>query len=174
MSISIDHLDAQIIALLSENARRGPVELSAALGVARNTVQARIRRLEESGVLDGFTPRVCLPRAGVGVEAFAALALEQGRLDDVIRELREIPNILEIHATTGREDLLARVATQDNAALQTLMQRILAIPGVSHSNTTLCLTTPLSYRVQPLLDQVTRAAGWGRSTPRPDLGTGKG
>jgi DNA-binding Lrp family transcriptional regulator len=170
--VPIDHLDTQIIALLSANARRGPVDLSAALGVTRNTVQARIRRLEESGIIDGFTPRIALHQAGIGVEAFAALALHQGRLDQVVSALSTIPHVLEVHATTGREDLLIRVAAQDNASLQILIQQIVAIPGVAHSNTTLCLSTPLPYRVQPLLDAETRASGWGRSTPRPDIGVG--
>lgn len=164
---SIDRLDAHIIHQLSGNARKGIVELATILGVTRATVQARLKRLEDSRVLIGFLPQVNLPAIGVTVEAFAALALEQGQLDGVVAELKTLPQVLEIHATTGREDLLVRLASTSNPELQLLVQRVLSLPGVAHSNTTLALTTPLPYRVQPLLDHLTEEAGWGRSTALP-------
>ena len=163
----IDRLDAHIIRELGGSARKGVVELASILGVTRTTVQSRIKRLEETGTLTGFLPQLDLAMLGVTVEAFAALALEQGRLDSVIAELKKIPQVLEIHTTTGREDLLVRLAGTSNAQLQLLVQQVLSLPGVAHSNTTLALTTPLPYRVQPLLDELTREAGWGRSTALP-------
>lgn len=163
----IDRLDSALLGLLSADARTGIVELADALGITRHTVQARLKRLEEHGILDGFTPRLDLAAAGASVEAFAALTLQQGRLDDVVQRLTEIPQVLEIHATTGREDLLVRIVTTSHAALQTLIQRIVGLPGVSHSNTSIALTTPLKYRAQPLLTELTRDTGWGRSTPLP-------
>jgi DNA-binding Lrp family transcriptional regulator len=93
------------------------------------------------------------------------LALDQGRLDDIVEQLTAMPHVLEIHATTGREDLLVRLGSTSHAELQELIQRIVGLPGVSHSDTKLALTTPLPYRVQPLLTHLTRAAGFGRSTP---------
>lgn len=164
---SIDRLDAHIIRQLSANARTGVVELATILGVTRTTVQSRLKRLEETGVITGFRPKVDLSTLGVTVEAFAALALEQGRLDSVVEELKKMPQVLEVHTMTGREDLLVRLASTSNAELQKLVQRVLSLPGVAHSNTTLALTTPLPYRVQPLLDHLTEEAGWGRSTALP-------
>lgn len=166
--LTIDRLDAQIIGLLSDDARAGVVELAAQLGVSRNTVQARRRRLDEAGLLLGFVPQLDLDAIGVTVQAFAALALEQGRLDEVVADLSAMPQVLEIHATTGREDLLVRLATTNHAELQKLIQRIVGLPGVAHSNTSLALTTPLRMRVRPLLDHVTQELGWGRSTPLPE------
>lgn len=165
--VNIDRLDSHLMSLLSADARTGVVELAAALGVTRHTVQSRLRRLEEQGLLSGFVPRIDLAAMGITVQAFAALALEQGRLDAVVDGLAEIPQVLEVHATTGREDLLVRLATTSHAALQALIQQIVAMPGVRHSDTSLALTTPLPYRVSPLLTEVTREAGWGRSTPLP-------
>jgi DNA-binding Lrp family transcriptional regulator len=165
--VTFDRLDSQLLGLLSRDARTGVGEMSTALGVTRHTVQARLKRLEELGLLTGFTPQVDLAAAGITVEAFAALALDQGQLDDIVEKLAAIPQVLEVHTTTGREDLLVRVATTSHADLQKLIQHIVAMPGVSHSNTSLALTTPLRYRIQPLLDEVTQQAGWGRSTPLP-------
>ncbi|MCK0175311.1 MULTISPECIES: Lrp/AsnC family transcriptional regulator [Mycobacteriaceae] len=164
---SLDRLDLQILRKLTDDARTGVVELSSALGVSRNTVQSRVRRLEESGVVTGYEPRVDLAQAGVAVQAFVALEITQVGMASVVSGLAGIPQVLEVHATTGREDLLVRVATGTQAELQELVVRILAIPGVVHSSTTLALTTPLPYRVIPLLDETTRHTGWGRSTPKP-------
>ena len=101
----------------------------------------------------------------VATQAFIGLEVQQGRLSSIIGALTEMPQVLEIHATTGREDLLVRVATGTQAGLQQLIERIVLIPGVVHSTTTLALTTPLPYRAVPLLKDMARDAGWGRSTP---------
>jgi DNA-binding Lrp family transcriptional regulator len=164
---SLDRLDLAILRKLTDDARAGVVELSSALGVSRNTVQSRVRRLEESGVLTGYEPRVDLAEAGLAVQAFVALEINQVGMSSVVDGLARLPHVLEVHATTGREDLLVRVATGTQAELQELVVQILAIPGVVHSSTTLALTTPLPYRVIPLLEETTRDAGWGRSTPKP-------
>ena len=130
--LSIDRLDGELIALLEQDARQGIGELADKLGVSRNTVQSRLRRLTEAGLLRGFTPRLDLVEVGITVEAFAALALDQGKLDDVIDLLAAIPEVMEIHATSGREDLLVRIGAVSHAELQELIQRIVALPGVGH------------------------------------------
>jgi DNA-binding Lrp family transcriptional regulator len=165
--LTIDQLDAELIGLLTADARTGIVELAAALGVTRNTIQSRIKRLDESGLIRGFRPDIDLSLAGIDVHAFIALETEQGQLTPVVAALREIAEVLEVHATTGREDLLVRVATETHASLQELIELVVSIDGVSHTSTTLALTTPLPYRTQPLLQSLTRTAGWGRSTPPP-------
>lgn len=167
---SIDRLDAALIGVLTVNARATAVELADALGVARNTVQARLARLEESGVLGGFVPRVDLAAVGAPIEVFAALAIDLGRFAEVVAQIATMPHVLEIHVTTGREDLLVRIAAASAPALQDLIGEIVSVPGVAHSSTSLVMTTPLPYRVQPLLEDLTRESGFGRSTPAPRVG----
>jgi len=147
---SIDRLDVQLLDILSGDARTGVVALASTLGVSRNTVQARLKRLEDDGVLDGYRPELCLPRAGAAVLAFIGLEIVQGKLAAVVRDLTAMAPVLEI---------------RDQAGLQELIERIVLIDGVVHSTTTLALTTPLSYRAIPLLQELTRDTGWGRSTP---------
>lgn len=166
--LSIDRLDGALIALLEADARQSIGALADRLGVARNTVQARLRRLTETGLLGGFSPQLDLVQAGIRVEAFAALELDQGKLDDVVDLIAAIPEVIEIHTTSGREDLLVRIGAVSHAELQQLIQQIVALPGVGHSNTTLALTTPLAYRIGPLLTKATHDAGWGRSTALPE------
>jgi DNA-binding Lrp family transcriptional regulator len=163
--LSVDRLDVELLEMLARDARAGVVELASTLGISRNTVQSRLRRLEEGGVLAGYRPHFDLEKAGVAVQAFLGLEVQQGRLASIVQALADIPQVLEVHATTGREDLLVRVATETQAGLQRLIEQIVVIPGVVHSTTTLALTTPLPYRAVPLLKDMTRNAGWGRSTP---------
>jgi DNA-binding Lrp family transcriptional regulator len=164
--LSIDRLDVELLEMLATDARAGVVELATGLGISRNTVQARLRRLEGGGLLTGYRPELKLGQAGVSMEAFIGLEVQQGRLASIVDALIDKPQVLEIHATTGREDLLVRVATETQADLQQLIESIVGIAGVVHSTTTLALTTPLPYRAVPLLKHITRDAGWGRSTPR--------
>lgn len=163
MVISIDRLDAALLRLLSADPRALIMDLAAQLGVARNTVQSRMRRLEESGVVAGYRPEIDLPVLGLPVHSFVGAELEQGRIQDVIEELRQIPEVLEVHTTTGREDLLIRIAASSHEELLQVIEGILGLAGVAHTTTTLALTTPVKYRTQPLVEHLTRAAGHGRS-----------
>jgi DNA-binding Lrp family transcriptional regulator len=165
--LNIDRLDVELLELLAHDARSGVVEMSVALGISRNTVQSRLRRLEEGGLVSGYRPELDLAAAGVSTQAFIGLEVQQGRLTSIVAALAEIPYVLEVHATTGREDLLVRVATTSQAGLQELIEEIVGIAGVVHSTTTLALTTPLPYRAIPMLKDMTRDAGWGRSAPNP-------
>ena len=165
--LSIDRLDVDLLEMLARDARAGVVELASRLGISRNTVQSRLKRLEEGGLVAGYRPELDLAQAGVATQAFIGLEVQQGRLGPIVEALIGIPQVLEIHATTGREDLLVRVATETQAGLQQLIEQVVGIPGVVHSTTTLALTTPLTFRAVPLLKYMTRNAGWGRSTPTP-------
>ncbi|WP_262849447.1 Lrp/AsnC family transcriptional regulator [Mumia quercus] len=165
----LDRLDAEIIGRLTRNARAGIVELASALGVARNTVQARLKRLEDSGVVRGFRPDVDLEAIGVPVQAFVDVELDQRRMAHVVEEISQIPEVLEIITQAGREDLRVRVAAVTHAELQEVVVRIIDTDGVRHTTSTLAISTPLPYRVQPLLEKVTRETGYGRSSPPPPL-----
>jgi DNA-binding Lrp family transcriptional regulator len=164
---SIDRLDAELLKRLNANARAGVAELAGQLGVSRNTVLARLQRLESAGILKGFTPVIDLAAAGLAVQAFVGLELDQRQMAQVIQDLGEIPQVLEVTTQAGREDLLVKVAAATLADLQQAVARMIEIRGVRHSNTTLSVSTPLPYRNQPLLDHLTSEAGWGRSTALP-------
>ncbi|TWH15609.1 MULTISPECIES: Lrp/AsnC family transcriptional regulator [Rhodococcus] len=161
---SLDRLDAALLGELTRNPRAGIVDLSAKLGVARNTVQSRIRKLEESGAVTGYRPVVDLPKLGVPLQAFIGAELVQAQMGHVIAQLGRFPEVLEVHATTGREDLLIRMAAQSQEDLLLVLERLHAIEGVAHTTTTLALTTPIEYRTQPLVEHITRDAGHGRSS----------
>ena len=97
----IDALDARLIQAMCETPRAGVMELARQLSVARGTVQARLDKLQQRGIISGFDPDLDLQAMGYEVLAFVTLEIAQGRLDDVIDHLQSIPEVIEAHATTG-------------------------------------------------------------------------
>lgn len=164
---TIDRLDAEILSKLTENARIGVAELAAELGVSRTTVQLRLRRLEDDGVLLGFQPIVDLSAIGAPVEALVTLEIDQRIMSDIVRGLHALPEVLEVRIQAGREDLLVHVGIGSLEELQKLTAAIVAIDGVRKTTSTFTVSTPVRYRLTPLLRKLTREAGWGRANPAP-------
>jgi DNA-binding Lrp family transcriptional regulator len=164
---TIDQLDVEILGRLTVNARMGIAELAVELGVSRNTVHLRLRRLESEGILLGFQPIINLSAVGVPVQALVTLEIDQRVMSRIVRGLELLPEVLEVRIQAGREDLLVHVAIGSLEELQVLTAAIVAIDGVHKTTSTFTVATPIVYRVQPLLDKVTKNAGWGRSTPAP-------
>jgi DNA-binding Lrp family transcriptional regulator len=156
--VMLDALDGRLLAALAEAPRAGILELSRRLGVARGTVQARLDKLTDRGVVTGFGPDLDLPAMGYGVLAFSTLEIAQGRLGDVVDHLREIPEVLEAHATTGQGDLHVRIVARTNDHLLQVVNRILEVQGISRTTTVIALSEQIRYRVLPLVET---AAGGG-------------
>ena len=153
----IDALDGRLIAAMAAAPRAGVLELARTLGVARGTVQARLDKLQQRGVITGFGPDLDVAALGYEVLAFATLEIVQGRLNDVVDHLRDIPEVLEAHATSGLGDLHCRVVARNNAHLQTVINRILEVQGISRSTTVIALSGQIPYRVLPLVHAAVRA-----------------
>ncbi|CNF37112.1 AsnC family transcriptional regulator [Mycobacterium tuberculosis] len=164
---TIDRLDVKILDRLNKNARVGIAELATELGVSRATIHQRLRNLEENDVLLGFRPILNLAAVGVPIQALVSLELDQRRLTEIIAGLRQLPEVLEVSIQAGREDVLVHVALPSLEALQELTAAIVAIEGVRKTTSTFSVSTPITYRVQPLLEHLTQDRGWGRSTPAP-------
>jgi len=150
----IDDLDARLITALATTPRAGVMELARQLGVARGTIQARLDKLQRRGVVTGFSPDLDLRALGYDVLAFVTLEILQGRLQDVIEHLANIPEVIEAHATTGPGDLHCRVVARTNEHLQTVINTILGVAGISRTTTQIALTEQLRSRVLPLVSQV--------------------
>jgi DNA-binding Lrp family transcriptional regulator len=155
MTKALDELDGRLIAALAEHPRVGVLELARMLGVARGTVQARLGKLVDRGVVTGFAPDVDLNGIGYGVLGFTSIEIAQGRLVDVVAHLHDIPEVLEVHATTGQGDLHCRVVARTNEQLQHVINRILEVQGINRTTTVIALSEQIPFRVLPL---VARAA----------------
>jgi DNA-binding Lrp family transcriptional regulator len=148
----IDELDARLIELLTEEPRIGVLECSRRLGVARGTVQARIDRLQERGVIRGFGPEVDPAALGYQVTAFVTLEIRQaGGHDPVAARLAAIPEVIEVHTITGGGDMLCRIVGRSNQDLQRVIDLIVDVEGVRRASTVIALATPVHQRTLPLV-----------------------
>ncbi len=142
-NLGVDDIDRQLLALLSELTRPSVLELSRRAGLARGTVQARLDRLVDRGVIAGFGPRLDLHALGYTVTAFVSLEITQGQGAVLVSALRSIPEVLEVHKTTGSGDLLARIVALTNEHLHDLLERLLSFDGVERTQSSLVLHTSI-------------------------------
>ena len=160
----VDGLDAALIELLAAEPRVGVLEASRRLGVARGTVQARLDRLRDRGVITGYGPEVDPAALGYEVTAFITLEIRQaGGHDPVAAQLAAIPEVLEVHTITGAGDMLCRVVARTNADLQRVLDAILSAEGVIRCSTVISLATQVSYRILPLVRAAASVHGAGAS-----------
>jgi DNA-binding Lrp family transcriptional regulator len=144
----LNNEEREAVAKLPEVTRPNVLELSRRLGIARNTAQARLDRLQESGTVTGFEPVLDLRAQGYGVLAFTTLEIAQGSEAGVIDGLAQIPEVLEVHKVTGPGDLLCRIVATTNEHLHDVLERVLANPGIRRTTTALALTSPVA-RMHP-------------------------
>jgi DNA-binding Lrp family transcriptional regulator len=152
----MDDLDRRLIDLFAADPRVGVLEASRRLGVARGTVQARLDKLESSGVITGYGPELSPEALGYPVTAFLTLEIRQEATegaghDAVGAHLAAIPEVLEAHTITGAGDLMVRVVAESNADLQRVIDLVLAAPAITRSSTVIALATQVPYRVLPLV-----------------------
>ena len=149
---AIDRLDAALIELLAAEPRVGVLEASRRAGVARGTVQARLDRMRDRGVITVYGPDVDPAALGYEVTAFITLEIRQaGGHDPVAERLATIPEVLEVHTITGTGDMLCRVVARTNADLQRVLDAIVSAEGVVRSSTLISLATQVPYRILPLV-----------------------
>ncbi len=154
----LDRTDARILRALDENPDATVVALARRLDLARNTVQSRLRNLEQSGVLQAFSTRVRPEAVGRPVLAFVTLTIDQVDVAKLTAELALIPEIIELHATTGDGDLLARVVVASPADLHAVTLRMLHVPGVARTSTAMAIIELIGPRTAPLLDELCEQA----------------
>lgn len=156
MTSAIDELDARLIDLMAAEPRIGLMEASRRLNVARGTVQARLAKLTERGVIKSFGPEVEPARMGYPVLAFVFLEITQGRLTEAVEHLQSVPEVLEAHATSGPRDLLVRVVAHDTEQLQDIINRLLSTSAVRRSTSYIVLSTQIAHRTGPLVRAAAR------------------
>jgi DNA-binding Lrp family transcriptional regulator len=137
----MDSLDQQLLGLLRIDARTSVAELSKKLGVARGTVRNRIRRLEKSGLIVGYTVRLRPDNPSSGIRGWMSIAIEGDRTREVVRILLGEPAITSLHDTNGRWDLLAEVSATSIAELSEVLERVRKIKGIETTETSIHLQT---------------------------------
>jgi len=138
-----DDIDLRILVLLQENARIANAAIGRRVGLTPSAVSQRIKKLEDSGVIQGY--RVHLdPRAvGKGLLAFVAVQTAEGaRAKETGEILAGIPEVLEVHRVVGEDCFFLKIRVEDTVALGRLLdEKIQPLPPVASTRTTIVLST---------------------------------
>jgi DNA-binding Lrp family transcriptional regulator len=151
---SLDRTDARLMLALDRSPRASVLALAVELGLARNTVQARLAKLERGDALTPFTNRLDPAALGYPLTAFITVRVRQRMLDEVGQALEAIPEVIEVLGLSGEDDLLVRVAAIDAEDLYRIAGRILATKGIERTNTALVMRPLVRRRLQPLIERL--------------------
>ncbi len=139
----MDVVDLQILTILQEDGRTSNAEIARRVGMAPSAVFERIRKLEERGVIDGYTARLRPEALDRRLTAFIFVRTDDriGSNDTALR-LTEIPEIQEVHHVAGEDCYLVKVRVADPGALARLIrERLGQLSGIVSTRTTVVLET---------------------------------
>ena len=139
----MDHADHRIVALLQRHARTTQSELARAVGLSQPAVAERIRKLEERGVITGYTAQVDATKLGIDVAAFIGVGIEHPKFfEGFTKKVKGLDEILECHRVAGEDSYLLKVKTKNTRTLDRLLVEVLrTIPGVTRTHTTIALNS---------------------------------
>ena len=137
----IDDTDRELIALLRDNARLPLSAIAKRLRVSRGTVQNRLAKLEDSGLIVGYTVRLKPTAEPHRIRAWMGIAVAGNTTDGVLRALRGEPCVQTLHSTNGRWDFVAEIRADSLEAFDRALGRIRAIAGIAASETSILLST---------------------------------
>jgi len=137
----MDEVDHQLLSLLRQDARLTVAALASKLRVSRGTITNRIRRLEEGGVIVGYTVRLRPDAQHQEIKAWMSIAVDGNQTRTVIASLLGEPGVATLHDTNGRWDLLAELRAESLPALAKVLERIRLLKGISNTETSIHLET---------------------------------
>ena len=137
----VDSIDHQLIALLRADGRATVARLAHKLGVSRGTVTHRLARLEDTGVIVGYTVRLRPDARPDEICAWMSIVVEGNQTRAVIQSLLGEPGVASLHDTNGRWDLLAELRAPSLQALAEVLERVRLIKGIGATETSIHLQT---------------------------------
>ncbi|MEM2523136.1 MAG: Lrp/AsnC family transcriptional regulator [Candidatus Bathyarchaeia archaeon] len=139
--VSLDDIDLKILRALTLDSRASSRQLAKQCNISTSTVLSRIKRLEENGVIKGYTTLVEHEKLGYELTVVVELTVSKGRLLEVENEVAKIPNVCCVYDVTGLIDAIIIAKFKNREELSKFAKRLLAMPYVERTNTHVVLTT---------------------------------
>ncbi|BAU75758.1 Lrp/AsnC family transcriptional regulator [Metapseudomonas furukawaii] len=138
----LDPLDERILAELTANARIAHAELGTKVNLSRNAVRQRIERLERDGAIQGYTLKVGDGRRAAALISAVIFVYRHDRMrgEEVLRDLRAIPEVTQCDVMSGEFDLMLRVEAATPDRVHGVWREISAMPGVANTVTSFVLS----------------------------------
>jgi len=150
---TVGDTDRRILLAMTANPRSTIVGIAAELGLSRNTVQARLQALEAGPALQGFDRRLHAASLGYPLTAFMNTQVDQPRLEQVVEQLKRIPEVVQAHGLSGQGDILVRCVCTDGEDLYRVNKLVLACDGVIRTETWLAMGELIPFRLAPVLER---------------------
>ena len=143
MAEAIDAADRRILEMLQADGRATQMEIARAVKLSQPAVAERIRKLEERGIIVGYTARVDAARLGKDITAFIGVAVNHPKhFAGFAERVLALPDVLECHRVAGQDSYLLKVKTANTGSLDHLLvDQIRTIPGVTRTLTTIVLSS---------------------------------
>jgi Lrp/AsnC family leucine-responsive transcriptional regulator len=146
----VEEIERVILRLLAADGRMSFTDLSKATGLSTSAVHQRVKRLEQRGVIRGYSARVDLAEVGLPLTAFISIRpIDPSQPDDSPERLADIDAIESCYSVAGDQSYLLKVRVAAPGDLEELLARIRTSANVS-TRTTIVLSTPYEYRPPPL------------------------
>ena len=141
--MDLDKIDLQILGILQRDARTSLADISVRVGLSTTPCWARIKRMQEEGVILGYTVRIDPAAIGYAETVILQLTLENHNdetLEEFGKALEDIPEVLEACLVSGDYDYYVRIAVRDTRDYERLLrERLYRIPGIRHSKSSFVL-----------------------------------
>ena len=135
-------LDVRLIEALRQDGRRSLRKLAEILGVSPSTVGNRLSDLEERGVIRGFKPALDYRKLGFGLIAVTKIKARGDALPGIVEALAADPHLTHVYEITGEFDVLVIGRFRDETAMNREIKRLLSLPGIEGTNTSVVLSAP--------------------------------
>ena len=155
---ALDRIDLDLLDALAAEPRITVVALAERLGLSRNTIQARMTRLEQTGVFLPYERAYSPAVLGFPLQAFVSIGVRQTELPRIITARSRVPAVDQAHGPRGSVDTPARVACRAARHLFDTDARILSIDGVERTETSLAMGEIIPFRVAGLIGMARREA----------------
>jgi Lrp/AsnC family leucine-responsive transcriptional regulator len=146
--VELDELDRRLIDALDRNARTSTADLAKLIGLSPQSTSDRVKRMEDLGVLAGFTVRLNPAALGLGIGAYIRIRPAMGELRRVAQLVTEIPEIIECDRVTGEDCFVAKLFVARVEELERVIDRLLPY---AQTNTSIIQSSPVTRR-QPTLN----------------------
>ncbi|MCA6073526.1 Lrp/AsnC ligand binding domain-containing protein [Fulvivirga sedimenti] len=146
----IDNVDIRILEILMKNAKKPYTEVAKLIPVSGGTVHVRMRKMEEMGIVQGTTLQIDHTKLGYDITAFIGIFLSKSELyDQVISELHKIPEITNVHYTTGNYSMFARIHCRDTQHLKDVLHdKIQRVEGIVRTDTMISLEESINRNIE--------------------------
>lgn len=147
--VSIDGIDKEILRDLMQDARKPILEIARKIGISGAAIHQRLRKLENSGLISGSKFVINPKKLGYATMAFIGIYLDKAmRNPEAVKQLREIPEVLECHYTTGNWSILIKILCKDNEHLMNVLNhKVQSIEGVSRTETFISLNQQIDRQI---------------------------